>query len=117
MWPQVIDCRRQRAPKQLARGRGFGAVVGENAVEQGDSRGHLDDLGALRVVGTFRGSDEQTEDQCRHRADQCGAELDGIFRLGVQVMLGKHVAQHHAEHAADEEAGEYNRPDFIRTHR
>ena len=114
--PEALDGSGEGLAQFVADGLGVRAVIGEHLVQVEDFGAGLDEAGVERVVGAFGGADEQAEDERGEGRDDADAQLDGVVRFLVQVMLGQKVLQLHAEQKSAKHAARADDGDEERDH-
>src|SRR5215813_4485237 len=106
--PQLVEHPRRNRTELCSRLPAFGSVQGEEAVENGDVRGHLRQFRTLRIVRALGRGNQQAEYEGGHGTDQPHPQLYGVLGVITQVMIRQELAEEDAEQRAAEHAPEHD---------
>jgi hypothetical protein len=114
--PNLSDQADDGTLQQIAGYLRLWTIFGQHAIEQDNVGRKLCKFVSLRVVRTLCRSDQQSEDQGRHRCGQTHTQLDDVLRIRAQMMLGQNQAKGHPQERTSKDTSQHDPANTRRVH-
>src|SRR5262249_52171564 len=109
--PDHINAHSDRALQAITDLPGVGSIAREDSVEREQVDGVLPYSCIHCIKGGFRGSGDESENECGHRGDEPDAQPHRVLGLGVELTLREAGAQPQAQQCASKCEYEYRDSD------